>query len=146
MTTQISILEQFAGVLVPELKSVSGRFAPSIEAEIDSDGLTIYANEYITTLIDGRRPTSSGAKKGNPTLQQILLDWIESKGIQPREKTMTTIQLSWAMSKSMHQKGDLLWQRGGKNNRFGAIITKNRIDNLMNLLSDSYYSDLFKTY
>lgn len=143
------VLKQFADKIVPELKAVSGRFADSIESTVkttaDGSTLEITASPYITTLIDGRRPTSPTASKGNPTLQQILLEWIKSKSITPRAlpsgKVPTLEQLSWAMAKSMHAKGDLLYQRGGKNNRFESIITQSRIDSLLTQLSNAQFID-----
>lgn len=140
------IFRQFGENIVPEIKSVSKRFAPSVESTYVENGngavFTITASEFITTLIDGRRPTSPNAPKGNPTLQQILLEWIKHKGIAPRQgkdgRTPTLEQLSWAMATSMHKKGDLLWQRGGGNDIFEPIITEKRITSLFSLLSNSY--------
>lgn len=131
------ILQQFVDKLVPEIQSVTKRFAPSIEAKVTDTTATIYGSKYISTLIDGRAPTSSNAKKGSPTLQQILFEWAKEKGINPKPdangKIPTVEQMSWAMSISMHKKGDLLYQRGGGNNIFEDIITQQRIDNLLNL-------------
>lgn len=131
------ILQQFVDKLVPEIQSVTKRFAPSIEAKVTETTATIYGSKYISTLIDGRAPTSSNAKKGSPTLQQILFEWAKEKGINPKPDAKGNIptveQMSWAMSISMHKKGDLLYQRGGGNNIFEDIITQQRIDNLLNL-------------
>ena len=131
------ILQQFVDKLVPEIQAVTKRFAPSIEAKVTDTTATIYGSKYISTLIDGRAPTSSNAKKGSPTLQQILFEWAKEKGINPKPdvngKIPTVEQMSWAMSISMHKKGDLLYQRGGGNNIFEDIITQQRIDNLLNL-------------
>lgn len=131
------ILQQFVDKLVPEIQSVTKRFAPSIEAKVTDTTATIYGSKYISTLIDGRAPTSSNAKKGSPTLQQILFEWAKEKGINPKPDAKGNIptveQMSWAMSISMHKKGDLLYQRGGGNNIFEDIITQQRIDNLLNL-------------
>jgi hypothetical protein len=143
------VLKQFAEKIVPELKQVSGRFADSIESTVkttaDGSTLEITASPYITTLIDGRKPTSPDAKKGDPTLQEILLEWIKSKSITPsalpNEKAPTLEELSWLMAKSIHAKGDLLYQRGGKNNRFEAIITQSRIDALFTQLSNAQFID-----
>ncbi|MEY4573257.1 MAG: hypothetical protein RLZ10_2541, partial [Bacteroidota bacterium] len=123
------IFEQFVETIVPEIQSVSKRFAPTIESKITEKdtGITfeILGSPYIETLIDGRKPTSPNAPKGSPTLQQILLQWIKDKGIIPmptdKGNIPTLEQLSWAMSNSMHKKGDLLWQRGGGNNIFEPI-------------------------
>lgn len=144
--TDKDILLQFSQSLVPELQAVSGRFAESIESEVTNESLTISASPFIRTLIDGRGPTSSGAPKGDPTLQEIILDWIKSKNISPypdKKGNVPTIeQLSWKISKSIHIHGTLLYQRGGGNNIFDAIITEARIQNLMNLLGKNYQSQI----
>lgn len=144
MRTNKEILQQFADVIVPEMKAVSKRFADSIEVEVSESTLLITASPYIRTLIDGRGPTSLNAVKGNPTLQQIIRKWIDEKGITPRidknGRLPTKDQLSWAISKSIHMYGDRLYQRGGGNNIYDSIITPQRIDNLLSLLADQYYT------
>lgn len=144
MRTNKEILQQFADVIVPEMKAVSKRFADSIEAEVTETSLVITASPYINVLIDGRGPTRAGAPKGNPTLQQIIRKWIDDKGITPRVdksgRLPTKDQLSWAISKSIHLYGDRLYQRGGGNNIYDSIITPQRIDNLLSLLADQYYT------
>ena len=144
MRTNSEILQQFADVIVPEMKAVSKRFADSIEAEVTDTSLVINASPYINVLIDGRGPTRIGAPKGNPTLQQIIRKWIDEKGITPRidksGRLPTKDQLSWAISKSIHLYGDRLYQRGGGNNIYDSIITPQRIDNLLSLLADQYYT------
>lgn len=145
MASDLDILNQFAKVIVPELQAVSGRFAESIKAETTPKSLTITASPYINTLIDGRPPTRDGATKGSPTLQQILKEWINTKGITPQARNgrVPSIEsLSWAMSKSIHTYGDLLWQRGGGNNIFDGIITESRINSLLNSFSEKYYNEI----
>ncbi len=148
MKTDKEILQQFASEIVPELKAVSKRFAPSIESVIDETSVTIYASPYIRTLIDGRGPTRANAPKGNPTLQQIIRKWIDERSISPRPnaagKIPTLDQLSWAISKSIHAHGDLLYQRGGGNNIFESILTDSRIDNLLNLFGQKYFIEIQK--
>lgn len=141
-----NIFEQFAEVVIPEIKAVSKRFAPSIEYTIEDNSFggsfTIFASEFITTLIDGRRPTRANAPAGNPNLQKILFAWIRAKGIVPRPNKKgivpTLESLSFAMSRSMHEKGDLLYQRGGGNNIFDPILTRQRFDSLFNTFADNY--------
>jgi len=145
-----AILEQFSADIMPEILTASKRFAPTVTSELKTNAngttLTISGSPYLSTLWEGRRPTSPSAPKGSPTLQQILLEWIKSKSIVPKAlpngNIPTLEQLSWAMAKSMHKKGDLLYQRGGKNNSFDYVFTKSRIDGLINLLSDEAFKNL----
>ena len=146
MLSNKEIFQQFADKVVPELKSVSKRFANSIESEVTNNELKIVASPFIRTLIDGRRPTSPTAPKGNPTLQQIIRKWIDEKSITPKANSKGNIptkdQLSWMISKSIHVKGDLLYQRGGGNNIFDSILTPQRIEDLLTLLSNKFYTEV----
>jgi hypothetical protein len=142
MRSDKEILEQFASSIIPELQKVSGRFADSIQAEYTAFGLDITASPFIRVLIDGRAPTRSGARKGSPTLQQIIKKWISDKGISSyadkNGRFPTPDQLSWAISNSIHKRGTLLYQRGGGNNIFDSIITKDRINALLALFTENY--------
>ena len=61
----------------------------------------------------------------------------EQKGLQPTPgvngRIPTVEQLSYAISQSIHRKGDLLYQRGGGNNIFENIFTSERIESLLTL-------------
>jgi len=146
MLSNKEIFQQFVDKVVPELQKVSKRFANSIESEVTNNELKILASPFIRTLIDGRRPTSPNAKTGNPTLQQIIRKWIDEKSITPKVDKNGNIptkeQLSWAISKSIHVKGDLLYQRGGGNNIFDSILTPKRIEDLLTLLSNRFYTEV----
>jgi hypothetical protein len=144
MSTNKEIFDQFTNTIVPELQKVSGSFfGKSIEVESNENSMTIYASPFISVLWNGRKPTSFGAKSGNPTLQKSILSWINNKGIGGKTnkdgKIPTSEQLSWAISKSIHLNGTKLYQQGGKQNIFDTILTSNRIDNLLSLISDKYY-------
>jgi hypothetical protein len=140
------ILEQFAKDIVPELQAVSKGFAPSISYEVGDDYLIITASPYIRVLIDGRAPTREGAPKGSPTLQEAILAWIKRHSIVGRVgkdgKIPTDEQLSWAISKSIHLRGTRLYQQGGGNNIFDSIITSERINNLLNLLTERFIVEI----
>ncbi len=126
------ILEQFAEALTKDVKSVTKRFSPTIENVVSDTGFAILGSPYISTLIDGRPPTSATAKKGNPTLQEIIYKWVQDKGITAKVneqgKAVSQLSLSWAISNSIHMHGDLLYQRGGGNNIFSSIINQNRLN------------------
>ena len=136
------IIEQFGISLTADIKkaipSASGKTADSVNVEYKKDkkgkitGFVIRGGSQIGALIDGRKPTSSGAKKGNPTLQQSILEWIKARSIKPKEASMSEVSLSWAISKSIHKKG-----YRGKGNIFADVITKSRFDSLTKTLISS---------
>jgi len=133
------IFQRFIDEVEPQIKQVVGSFAPTIESEVKDYSFTIYASPYIRVLIDGRKPTSQGASKGNPTLQMVILEWIRRKSIQPDKPNMTQESLSWAISKSIHKRGTLLYQRGGGNRIFDNILTVDKEEKLLSLISDYYF-------
>ena len=139
MSSLKEIFQRFIDEVEPQIKQVVGSFAPTIESEVKDYSFTIYASPYIRVLIDGRKPTREGASKGNPTLQMVILDWIRRKSIQPDKPNMTQESLSWAISKSIHKNGTLLYQRGGGNRIFDNILTVDKEEKLLSLISDFYF-------
>ena len=139
MSSLKEIFQRFIDEVEPQIKQVVGSFAPTIESEVKDYSFTIYASPYIRVLIDGRKPTREGAAKGNPTLQMVILDWIRRKSIQPDKPNMTQEGLSWAISKSIHKRGTLLYQRGGGNRIFDNILTVDKEEKLLSLISDFYF-------
>lgn len=152
--TDRMILEQFAQSVVPQLASVAGNsFGSTIDHHFEDDALIIDASPFISVLWKGRKPTRQGATRGTPTLQQSILQWLKVKGIQPVSKTESSKtdaleSMSWAISKSIHLHGTLLYQKGGKPNPFDAVLNQSRIDSLLTLFDESYRnritSDLIK--
>jgi hypothetical protein len=150
MGTTREILEQFVNGIVPELKKASGSsFGATIESDVTDSGFDIYGSPFISVLIDGRRPTSSSPKTTGISLRQRILIWIEQKSITARPnsngKNITSESLSWAITKSIHKKGTLLFRRGGGNNIFDTIITNDRLDALTNVLGDNYALEVEST-
>lgn len=111
MQSDEQIIQELMDRLVKEVKYslpiATGRTAKSVHGVQDKDGMgfQILGGLQIGALINGRKPTSSGAKKGSPSLQEAILEWIEAKSIQPKETSMTQLQLSWAISQSIHRHG-----------------------------------------
>lgn len=159
MTNLQPILEQFGAALEADIKQaipkVTGETADSVEKIVTPTSLTIIADEHIGALVDGRAPTRSGASSSGKTLQQRILEWIEAKGITPKvnksgSSSPTKEALSWAISKSIHTRGTLLYQRGGGNNIFATIITESRISALIKTITNdqtlAIESDLIKQF
>ncbi len=129
------IIKQFGEQLVNDIKKAlpkaSGKTAASVVIDFQDNGFTISGNSSIGALINGRKPTSSGAKKGSPTLQESILEWVQTMSIQPRESNMTQLQLSWAISNSIHKKGTK-----GHPNLLQHELSPSRFDSLTKTLLD----------
>jgi hypothetical protein len=98
----------------------SGRFERELEGVTETTGeytatTSIKAAFYSRWLQDGRKPTSPGAPRGNPTLQEIILKWIDDKGLIPdlityksgriQDMTDAKLSLSWVISQKIHREG-----------------------------------------
>jgi hypothetical protein len=146
MSTNKSIFSSFADNILPELKKVSGRFENSIEYRAEEDLLIIWGSPYIEVLWKGRGKTKNGHKAGTPTLREIIRKWIDEKGIIPYAMkdgtTPSRSTLAFFITRSIHEKGTLLYQNGGKENPFNKILTNNSINNLLSLISDKYYMQI----
>lgn len=138
MATTRELLESFGQQLLIESIAVSKGFSSSLELVVDEKSVTIYGSKYIPVLWKGRGPTRIGAKKGNPTVQEMLLSWIKKHNIQPKEASMTQLALSHAMAQSIHKYGTKLYQQGGKQNVFDTILTKDRINSFSTLVVDEF--------
>jgi len=127
------IIKQFGEQLVNDIKKAlpkaTGKTVASVKIDYTDDGFTITGNASIGALVNGRKPTKSGAKKGSPTLQESILEWVQALSIQPREESMTQLQLSWAISNSIHRKGTI-----GRPDMFDDVLNSNRFDSLAKTL------------
>lgn len=136
--TQI-ILARYAAALTEDIKEaipkVTGKTADSVTPRVYDKGFEISANASLVTLIDGRKPTSS-TTAGNPTLKEIILQWIKDKPLAIPEG-FTEETLAFVIARSIHNKGTRLYQLGGGNNLFKTVITDARIDLLVAQLAEN---------
>jgi len=127
------IIKQFGNNLLKDMKaavpSATGKTRDSLNIEFTKTGFIIRGGSQIGAIIDGRKPTSAGAKKGNPTVRESVLEWIKAKGIQPKESGMSQETLAFIISRSIHKNG-----YPGKGNIFKSVITASRISSLTETL------------
>ena len=128
-----SIIKQFAEKLTEDIKSAipsaTGKTRDSVRLEITKTGFIIRGGAQIGAIIDGRKPTSPGAKKGNPTVRESVLEWIKAKNIRPKESSMSQETLAFLISRSIHRNG-----YKGRGNIFKNVITTQRIASLTETL------------
>ena len=98
----------------------------------ETTGFAISGGEQIDAIIEGRGPTSAGAKKGTPTLQEKMLEYIKALRIRPINPDMSVESLSWAFATHIHKNGFK-----GHGNIFGTILTKQRFDSLTKTILQS---------
>lgn len=130
LTNDQKILQQFAEQLVADLKKeipkATGKTGESIQYYLTQTGFRIQANQSVGALIEGRKPTGAGYIRQSQTLQQLIFEWIQVKGIRP--ETVSQLALSWMISRGIHKNGTLLFQRGGVNNFLDEVWNEKRIN------------------
>lgn len=142
----VEIMSQFGKVLLQDLKdNTPGSVQDELKLEEVSDnGFKITGPYWIGVFEKGRGPTRSGAKRGSPTLQEQILNWIESKGIKGEakdgKKAPDSTQLSWAISNYIHKHGNKLYRElnGGKTDYFDSVFTPDRLNAFSKVYGDKF--------
>jgi hypothetical protein len=65
-------------------------------------------------------------------LQEIILEWINVKGITPKDASMTKEQLSWIFSRNIHMNGIKVPNQYNA----GGVIS--------NVITDAWIAELFR--
>ncbi len=128
MLSQRNQIEAFLKVLQVEIranikskgKEATGDTGAALKVKMDKKGGELVGAVHMEALESGRGPTRRGRGPG-PTLQQAVLRWIKAKGIRSE---LTDESLSWAISKSLHAKGDLLHQSRRHSGVLSEVINK----------------------
>jgi hypothetical protein len=105
-------LEEFDKKLINDLRAsldaagttTSGKTKASLKSDISLDSYKLYGRPFIYGLEYGRKKTSGG---GNGSLKGIILEWINLKGIIPRDK-ISKETLAFLIARKIHREGDLL--------------------------------------
>ena len=113
MGVQQDLLQKLGETLVMKFRAsiepvkASGRTAASIHAVATDTTLEVLAHRSIGALEYGRKPTGSGATKGNPTLYEQILDWMQYRSVFAGLKGNERKSVAYAITKKIHEKG---WQ------------------------------------
>ena len=111
MGVQQDLLQKLGETLVMKFRAsiepvkASGRTAASIHAVATDTTLEVLAHRSIGALEYGRKPTSSGATKGNPSLYEQILDWMQYKSVFAGLKGNERKSVAYAITKKIHEKG-----------------------------------------
>lgn len=111
MSLQKPLLEQLGKTLVGQFRAniapmrASGRTMDSIHAVVTEDTLTVLALEQIGSAEYGRKPTGSGAAKGNPTLFEAIKEWAQIRGIVTNINDRKQLGIVYAITKHIHKHG-----------------------------------------
>lgn len=111
MGVQKQLLEKLGESLVVQFRKsiepvkASGRTAESIHAVATDTEVEVLAARNIWAIEDGRKPTSAGAKKGNPTLFEAIKEWAQAKGIVNNINDPKQLGIVYAITKKIHKEG-----------------------------------------
>ena len=111
MSVQKQLLEKIGEGLVKQFKTsiepvkASGKTAQSIHAVTTETTVEVLADRHIWALEDGRKPTGSNAKKGNPTLFEQIKEWAKIKGIVTNVNDPKQLGIVYAITKKIHREG-----------------------------------------
>jgi hypothetical protein len=150
-------LDQLMKGMAEEIKgripSVTGKTAAAVEVETKVTQVGLYENVKselrvpISLLVQetGRGPTKTKTA-GSPTLQEIILQWIQSRGIVPNEAKMTQEQLSFAMATKIHNEGNKFFRDSPTGYKKSGIISdsvnEQRLDTTFDVFMDKVRDQL----
>jgi len=114
----------------------SGRLHDSVEFKVTDTGIQILANDYIYYLEYGRKP-SENDNAGGPKLYDVILDWIDDKGIVPTD--ITKESLAFLITRKIHREGTTIYRqhKGQSSGLIETAITNDDILDLSDELSDA---------
>ena len=111
MGIQQALLQKLGETLVVKFRAsiepvkASGRTAASIHAVATDTTLEVLAHRSIGALEYGRKPTSSGAPKGNPSLFEAIKEWALIRGIISNINDRKELGIVYAITKKIHNEG-----------------------------------------
>lgn len=110
----------------------SGDFAASLVVEAKGLTATLRGNSYAEQLEAGREPTQGGG--GGRPLTDIILEWINTKGIKPIEAEMKLSSLAFLIARKIHREG---WDRKdhGGVELISTVITPARVQSIIDKVS-----------
>ena len=121
-----------------EPMKASGRTAASVTARATDNTAEVWALESIGTAEYGRKPTGSGATRGNPTLYDQIRKWIVDKGIANGMDEREQKSVAFLITRKIHREG---WKT--KLNRpLSSVLDDMKYDMLLRDVT-AYYGVVF---
>lgn len=149
-----TVFEQIGAATVDGLRNkmdelrynASGETRAAIRYEATEKGLKIYAPEHVYALEYGRGATQNG---GNGSLRLRILEWIEHKGITPKDPKTTKEELSYAITNKIHREGTELYkQYGGQYPGSGLlsdVLNDALVDSIRKAVAEYYKKEFVAT-
>jgi hypothetical protein len=136
MATEVIVQYDKAGL------RASGRFAEEIDQKVTDLGdvmkLQVTGVDYSYFLEKGRKPTQTSTA-GNPTVKQMIRQWIDDKNITPRDG-ISKDSLAYLISRKIHEQGIDV-----PNPRNDGKFIRRAVDKFYPLIADTV-SDIYVKY
>lgn len=109
-------------------QKASGETIQALRVEPTEKGGILFGPEHLFALETGRGPTKGGGAGGGQSLQSRIFDWLQFKkyGIN-YENTQERKSISFAIAKTIHEKGTKLFRDRANSGLLTDIITANRL-------------------
>jgi hypothetical protein len=100
--------------------NTTGKTAASIGYEWTGNRLDIFttSGKSLRALEVGRPPTMGD---GDGSMRLSIYQWVKAKGIETDDKA--AMSAAFAISKRIHEKGTIIWQRYGQNGGNTGVVT-----------------------
>ena len=98
----------FRGRLAEKNKNASGETSKSLELQIpdlgeNNYGVDIYGNPSWRWIDEGRKTTKPGTPKGDPSLKDVILKWMQVRGIVATDISQES--LAYLIARKIHREG-----------------------------------------
>jgi len=138
-----NIIAEIRSLIVSTGANASGRTSQSLQANVSVNknkiGFGISGGAGFEFIERGRGVTKKGSRKGK--LKGIIRQWIDDKGITPDEG-MSKDALAYIITRAIHQRGTLLHLLGETREIQSAVLTKKRIDGVIDKVKIEIQKDV----
>jgi hypothetical protein len=138
MNTQLltyftTIKQQIIDAATQKGVNPTGKTLSSLEILETPTGYQLQADSSICFLEHGRGPTTvPKGNPGNPTLAQVIADWIDEKGLSLNP---------YAVANAIHKNGTKLYRAGGNSGILSVPLNLDTLDEVFNNISAEYLNN-----
>lgn len=146
MSVQQDLLKKFGDSLVLKFRAniesvkASGKTAASIHAVTTEYTLEVLASRHIWALEEGRKPTGSGATRGNPSLFEQIKEWALIRGIITNVNDRKQLGVVYSITRKIHNEG---W-KARLNKPLSSVIESIDLDMLLRNIVEAQ-SNIYET-
>lgn len=142
MITNKQIIDNWASDVIGDLIKnydllglrASGKFAKGLTFKSTSNRLIVYSEPHAIFMENGRGP-SSGGKSSGRSLKEIIRDWIDDRGITPKD--ISKDSLAFLIARKIHRQGIQVPNKYNRGKVITSVLNDQRIDQLIDQIKDN---------